>query len=244
MTGVSPAVLHNLGGAGPPVLLVHGFGADSYGWAANAHALMATRTVWAVDLPGHGRAGNEVGDGSPVVLAAAVAGSIGDLAAPMPVIAHSLGAAVALHLAHAVPDLFNRMVLIAPAIPGANIDSEFLARFPTLCTRAEAEALLVRLVVRQNFVAPMAAHVLASVVDPQRRAALQRIAMALSAAALPSTPPKNCPVTVIWGDTDRIATLPTDLALGVEPVIIPGVGHLPHIEAAGAVNRLLVAALT
>ena len=89
---VSPAVLHRLGGDGPPVLLVHGFGADRFGWGANVQALVGTHTIWGVDLPGHGGAGNDVGDGSPASLARGLAGAIADLPRPLPVLAHSLGA--------------------------------------------------------------------------------------------------------------------------------------------------------
>jgi pyruvate dehydrogenase E2 component (dihydrolipoamide acetyltransferase) len=238
---VSPAVLHRLGGEGPPILFVHGFGADRYGWAANAHALMGTRTVWAADLPGHGSAGNAVGDGSPEALAIGLAEAIEALPGTVPVIAHSLGAAVVLHLARQVPAAFDRVILIAPAGLGYGIDAEFLARFPTLATQEDAEALLARLVAKPRLVAPMAAHVLTGLADPDRRAAL-----AVIAAALPHAPPPpeaGMPVTVLWGGEDRIVPLPGDRVLGVEPEVIGGAGHLPHVEAAGAVNRRLAALL-
>ena len=122
---VSPAALHRLGGAGAPVLLVHGFAADRFGWAANAHALMAGRTVWAAELPGHGASGNEVGQGTAADLAQGLAAGIADLPEGVPVVAHSLGAAAVLHLAARHPGRFGPMVLIAPAGLGAGIDAGF-----------------------------------------------------------------------------------------------------------------------
>lgn len=238
---VSPAALHRLGGDGPPVLFVHGFGADRYGWAANAHALMAGRTVWAVDLPGHGSAGNEVGDGSPATLALGLAEALDALPRPVPVVAHSLGAAVALHIASRTPSAFDRLILIAPAGLGYGMDTEFLVRFPTLSSQAEAEALLARLVAKPRLVAPMAGHALSQLADPARRAALAVIATALS--DVPSPAPVGLPISILWGDEDRIAPLPGDRILGVEPEVIAGAGHMPHVEAAGAVNRRLAALL-
>jgi pyruvate dehydrogenase E2 component (dihydrolipoamide acetyltransferase) len=238
---VSPAVLHRLGGEGPPVLFVHGFGADRYGWAANAHALMGKRTVWAAELPGHGSAGNAVGDGSPAALSLGLARAVEALPVPIPVVAHSLGAAVILHLAGRVPAAFDRLILIAPAGLGHGIDTEFLLRFPTLAEQAEAEALLARLVATPRLVAPMAAHVVSQLGDPARRAALAMIATALPSAAPPPLP--DVPVSVLWGADDRVAPLPGDRVLGVEPEVIDRTGHLPHVEAAGVVNRRLTALL-
>lgn len=238
---VSPAALHKLGGEGPPVLLVHGFGADRYGWAANAHALMGTRTVWAVDLPGHGSAGNAVGDGSPAALAQGLAEAVEALPGPVPVVAHSMGAAVVLHAARQVRGAFDRLILIAPAGLGHGIDTGFLASFPALSTQEEAEALLGRLVAKPRLVAPMAAHVLSGLADRDRRAALSVIAAALAAAPPPPSP--DSPVTVLWGAEDRIVPFPAGPVLGVEPEVVAGAGHLPHVEAAGAVNRHIRAAL-
>ena len=47
------ARLSLVGGEGPDLLLIHGFASDRLSWAATAHAFLATRRVWAVDLPGH-----------------------------------------------------------------------------------------------------------------------------------------------------------------------------------------------
>lgn len=240
---LSPAVLHRLGGEGPPVLLLHGFGADRYGWAANAHALIASRTVWAVDLPGHGSAGNAVGDGSPATLALGLAEALEAVPGPLPVVAHSLGAAVVLHLARAIPSAFDRMILISPAGLASGMDTDFLARFPALASQAEAETLLARLVLKERLVPPMAAHVLAGLSDPERRRALATVAGALPGAAPPPAPALDCAVHVLWGAEDRIIPPPAGRALGIEPEMIPGAGHLPHVEAAGAVNRRLATLL-
>ena len=43
-----------IGEGGEPVLLLHGFGGDLANWRFNHEALASTRTVYALDLPGHG----------------------------------------------------------------------------------------------------------------------------------------------------------------------------------------------
>lgn len=240
MSDAPAAVLQDLGGNGPPVLLIHGFGADRFGWAANAHALMAGHRVFAVDLPGHGAAGNAVGDGTPGTLAAAVAGVIDHLPGPLPVVAHSLGAAVALQLAQALPGRIGPMVLIAPAGLGASLDADFLTGFARIASAEVAEGLLSRLVEKPRLIAPMVPHVLAALGQPGRRAALDRIAAALLRV---DPPPLPADVTLVWGECDRIVPPPADTVQGVMPRIVPGAGHLPHVEAAGRVNRIIAAAL-
>lgn len=248
MSEISPAALHPLGGEGPPVLLLHGFGADRFGWAANAHALMRTHAVWAAELPGHGASGDAVGDGAPATLARGVLAALDErpapLLAPLPVVAHSLGAAVALHLAQLRPDSFSALVLIAPAGLGGPIDRDFLATYPTLSSDAEVQALLSRLVARPALIAPaMIAHVLAGLREAGRRAALARIAAALPEAPPPPAPPDGSRVTFVWGEGDRIVPPPVAPPFGRVPHRIAHVGHLAHLEAAGAVNRLVAAAL-
>lgn len=232
----SPAVLHDLGGDGPPVVLIHGFGADRFGWAANAHALMPTRRVLAVDLPGHGAAGNDVGDGRPESLAAAVAPLLAGLG-PVPLIGHSLGGAVALHLAQSMGQ--GPLILIAPATLTPFALPEFLTRFPVLEAEEEAATLLSHLFETPRALPAMVPHVLANLSNPARRAALARIA-----SALPQAPPAPLPAhaTLIWGEADRILPPATSLG-GIVAQIIPGTGHLPHVEKAGQVNRLIRAAL-
>ena len=236
------ARLHRLGGTGPDLLFVHGFGADRLSWAANAPQLTDAATVWAVDLPGHGTAGDAVGDGSALALAQAVAATLSALAGPAVVVGHSLGGAVALHLADIAPHLVHRLVLIAPAGLGAGLDHDFLTAFPALQTGPQAQALLERLVVRPRLITPaMAAHVLAGLQAPTRRAALARIAAALAEMPSPALP--ACPVDLIWGEADRINPPPATLPVTASLLHLPNTGHLPQVEAASKVNAVIRAAV-
>ncbi len=236
------ARLHRLGGAaGPVVLFLHGFGADRFSWLAVAPMLQDVAQVWTMDLPGHGAAPDEVGDGSPLQLAQAVAAAAADLAAPAYLVGHSLGAMIA-HLLHRQdPEHFPLLALIAPAGFGHGADADFLTDFARLHAPDETRALLERMVAKPRHVTPaMVTHVLTMLeATPGRRAALARIAATLnSVAPLPVADlPKGCPM--IWGDADRIAPAPDGFAGG----LLPGVGHVPQVEAALSVRRALRAEL-
>ena len=50
--------------SGAPVVLVHGFGGDKNSWLFVQQPLSEEHAVHALDLPGHGASGKDVGDGS------------------------------------------------------------------------------------------------------------------------------------------------------------------------------------
>lgn len=236
------ANLHKLGGSGPDLLFIHGFGSDRYSWAANAPQLTDAATVWAVDLPGHGGSADAVGDGTALTLAHAVSGQLSQLSGPAVVVGHSLGGAVAVHLAGIAPQLLRRLVLIAPAGLGQTLDHDFLTAFPVLETQEEAQALLERLVIRKRLIAPaMTSHVLTALQSPSRRAALTSVAgalMCMPSLALPATP-----ADLIWGEADAINPIPDDLPNAASVLRLPATGHLPQVEATSKVNAVIRAAL-
>lgn len=230
-----------LGGMGPDLLLIHGFGADRLAWPATAPAFFATHRVWAVDLPGHGAAPAEVGDGSPRALARAVAAAVAKaaFAGPVAVVGHSLGGAVAVELAGMLP--VSALALIAPAGLGASVDRDFVEQFPWVEEETQAMALLQRLVVRPRMIAPgLPGHVLAGLARPGRREALARIGAAVLEMAPPALP-EDVPVRLIWGEHDRIN--PRDPARaagwGDSFALLEGVGHMPHVELASRANKLI-----
>jgi len=102
----SGARLHRLGGGkGPDLVLIHGFGADRHSWLATAPAWFGTHRVWALELPAHGDAGPLAGPGDPAGLASSIARHLPRLKQPFALVGHSLGAAIALHLAKLLPQV-------------------------------------------------------------------------------------------------------------------------------------------
>jgi len=105
-----------VGGAGPPVALVHGLGGGAANWRELAPLLAREHRVLAPDLAGHG--------GSEPPLAApnlnAYADRVGDVialegASPALVVGHSFGALVALRLALRRPGAVRGIVLAGAA---------------------------------------------------------------------------------------------------------------------------------
>lgn len=108
--------VHEFGrGDGQPVLALHGVSGHALRWQVLADALPDLR-ILAVDLRGHGHSPwtppwhleQHVGD------ALAVLDDRGLTA--VPVIGHSFGGAIAVHLARAAPERVERLVLIDPAL--------------------------------------------------------------------------------------------------------------------------------
>lgn len=105
-----------VGGAGPPLLLVHGFAGAASNFAVLAPLLARRHRVLVPELPGHG--GSSPLPAAPNLAAyadrvAAVAAheAIGSAA----VLGHSMGGVVALRLAVRRPDLVRALVLAAAA---------------------------------------------------------------------------------------------------------------------------------
>lgn len=250
-------LMHRVGGEGPSVVLIHGFGADRLSWVATSPALLDSYTVWAAELPAHGAA--QPGSTTPIDMARALVELLPETGGPatggsVALIGHSLGGAVAAHLVALRPDRIGKTVLIAPAGFGQGQGdgkghgdgqrdgqglgaTDFLTRFPELQTEDEAFALLRQLVVRERLIMPqMAQYVLKHLAQPGRREALSEIAKA-ALNFLPPALPEGA--LVIWGDNDAIN--PPDVkwldSLGEQAMRLPQTGHLPHVEAVSQVNR-------
>jgi pimeloyl-[acyl-carrier protein] methyl ester esterase len=102
-------------GAGPPLVLLHGWAMHSGMWGSVAAALAPRFRVHAVDLPGHGYSAAVAPwtlDAAADAVAAAVAAKLAGNEAPLTVVGWSLGGAVALRWALAAPRRIGRLALV------------------------------------------------------------------------------------------------------------------------------------
>lgn len=105
-----------VGGAGPPLLLVHGLAGAAANWALAAPALARRRRVIAPDLPGHGGSSPLPAASSLSAYADALAALLErEAALPGAIVGHSLGGAIGVRLAARRPDAVSALVLAAAA---------------------------------------------------------------------------------------------------------------------------------
>lgn len=101
-------------GAGPGIVLLHSNGGDHRDFDAIIPALARTRTVYAIDWPGHGDS-DPAADVTACGLADLLPSLLEDLGGgPFALVGNSVGGFAALRTALARPDLVSRLVLVDP----------------------------------------------------------------------------------------------------------------------------------
>ena len=237
----------------PPLVLIHGFGADRLTFSALVGPLAKLRRTIALDLPGHGAAAGWPQTPDATICANAVAATLDALGIARAVlVGHSLGGAVAGIVGLLRPDLVERLVLIAPGGFGREMNVPLLRRYAAMSTAEEAAAVLAEFFGPEQEVPDAMPRLAAEQrADPAFRASLgaivDRIAKGdgqgmLPLAKLAAAP---FPMTLIWGLEDRV--LPAAQAIAAPAVfarhLLPGIGHMPHLEDPALVVRLVAHAL-
>ena len=240
-----------IGNSGTPVLLIHGFSGDLNNWMFTQPALSEIHRVIALDLPGHGGSSKHVGNADVATFANILCDFLSALGIAKPhLVGHSLGGAVALRAALDDPGRAASLTLIAPAALGPEIDDDFIRDFIAAGRRKQLEPVAAKLVADPALISR---DMLEDLLRFKRLDGVTQALTAISAAnfeggqheilreRLPAL--SNLPVQIIWGTEDRI--IPPRHAQGLPSNIsvhlIPGAGHLPHMEKAAEVNRLLSA---
>ena len=240
------------GEGGLPLVLIHGFSGDLDNWLFNHEALAAERRVIALDLPGHGQSGKTLATGDLAELGAAVLGLLDHLDIPRAVlVGHSMGGAVALHLAQVAPQRVAGLVLIGSAGLGQEINGDYLQGFVAATSRNQLKGPVSLLFSDPGLVTrPLLEDLLKYKRLEGVDQALEQLAGALfpngrQALVLRQVLEGELPALLIWGKADAIIPVQhaDGLPAAVQVEILEGQGHMVQMEAADRVNALIQAFL-
>lgn len=246
---------HRRSGAGAPYLLIHGLGGESCVWEPVLGALEQHHEVIAIDLPGFGRSPALPSEITPTpgALAGAVAALLDELGhETVHVAGNSLGGWVALELAAA-----GRARSVVGLCP-AGLWSAPLSNDGTPARgRAQRAARLARPVipiallsgrVRRGILSPFVAHpervpyraAWRMVSSYARATAYEATSTAMRSSAFRGAAQITVPVTLAFGERDRLVR-PSRLSTpGARTVVLPGCGHIPMWDDPRAVEELLL----
>ena len=235
----------------PAVVMLHGFGASLHTWEAWAQALSATHRVIRLDLPGSGLSepdsANDYTDARSLQLVLALMDQLGVSRAS--IVGHSIGGRIAWTLAARHPERTERLVLVAPdgfASPGFEYGQ--VAKVPAVL--GAMRYVMPKAVLRMNLAPAYADPAFLTdelttryhdlMLSPGARDAMfKRLEQTVLTNPVPLLNTITAPTLLLWGAAD--AMIPVTNAQdylgavkGSRLVTLPGVGHLPHEEAAQA----------
>ena len=235
-------------GEGVPLVLLHGFGGDINIWVFNQEALAeGGRTVYAVDLPGHGGSTKDVGEGDLASLVRVVEGFMGEMGVEKAhLFGHSMGGAVAASLAVQHPEKVQSLSLIASAGLGEEINGDYIEGFIAANRRKEMKNALGLLfatpdLVNRQLVNDVIRFKRLDGVDEALRKLADNLFPNGKQADVPDLSGVEVPMLVVWGREDKIVPVahsenaPTNARVEV----LDDTGHMPQMEASGQTNRLI-----
>lgn len=220
VAGVSTAVLS--GGAGPPLVLLHGPGESALWWMRVIPDLVATHTVVVPDLPDHGAS---VVTDNPLD-ADSVMTWLGDLiertcSTPPTLVGHLLGGAIAARYAAEHDEHLERLVLVDSLGLGRFVPSPRFAfglvRFLVRPTDQAYNRFLDQCLIDRDGVIeqmgadwePFVAYNLERARDPDVKAAMQTLMREVGIPRIPRADLARIavPTSLLWGRQDRAIRL-------------------------------------
>jgi len=235
-------------GHGAPLVLLHGLLDSADGWTSLCQA--TSRPCVAFDLAGFGASDLPTHPAFSAYAVDVIAGIDELIAGDFVLVGHSLGGAVATAIAERIPDRVCALVLLAPAgfgriglaelisIPGVRNATEFALplalRNRTLVGTAYRVLVANRLAAADDIVDRVVDH--GHLVAGAREATKAVVRGGLSKRAFHRrTVDYDGPVTVVWGDRDRLVPIAHLAGVAtafphVDAQVWPGMGHHPQRE--------------
>lgn len=235
-------------GTGTPVVFLHGFGAELAAWLPLVARIAVPNPMLGVDLAGHGAAAARAVAGFDGLVddMAQRLGDAGITSAHL--VGHSLGAAVAVALADRGNLDIRSLTLIAPAGLGPWVNGDFIAGFVGAKTEVALRAWMLNLVHAPGRLGDaMVRAAFAARTGPTPTGALAALAATLFEgntqlfSVRTALQRQSCTSRVIFGLQDAIFR--SNDADGLPGAVavhrLDAVGHLPQVEAATVVGRLI-----
>jgi pimeloyl-ACP methyl ester carboxylesterase len=229
-----------------PVILLHGAGSNRLCWPSTIRRLPGQKII-ALDLPGHGRS-----EGVALQSVAEYADAVLDFMREMgfykaSFVGHSLGSAIALHLALHHPDRVAHLGLISGGA-ALNIPSDILTAFSNPTTFKEGLEILKQVLFGPSASDSLKKQVL-DTLQSMRQGVLYGDWLACANFDLHDTVQQiKAPTWVIVGDHDKL-TPPYQSRYLTEQIkkatlqLVPGAGHMLILEAPETVSSGLAAFL-
>ena len=236
-------------GAGPAVVLLHGFTQTGRCWGPVGDDLARDHETIALDAPGHGGSGDVRADLPAAARLALEAANEATGGAPAVWLGYSMGARLALHVALAAPEAVAALVLVGgtPGLEDAAARAERRAADADLAAalrRDGVDAFLERWLALPLFAGlpPWARFD-----DERRRNTAEGLASSLELAGTGSQadlwprlpelvePGPALPVLAVAGaDDTKFSAIAERMATAIGPAatarLVPGAGHAAHLE--------------
>jgi pimeloyl-ACP methyl ester carboxylesterase len=261
ITGLTDVHLQTLGGAGPPVMLIHDFDlAGGYQWQPLAESLSSHRLLVPdlVDFGYSARPGDTGRLHTIVGQAETMLALLEEIqVSRVSVVGAGIGGSVAAQMAALAPDVIDRLVLIAPEIYGpAQSWSSLLFRLPLVGQAmtftffgagAQADTRYLTGCDAGGYCPDSearAARAVAARVTGTAQALFARLQTPPASTLPDAVSSITARTLILWGDRDAITPLVEGETLtgtipGASLLILPGTGHRPHLEDPAATGLLI-----
>jgi pimeloyl-ACP methyl ester carboxylesterase len=226
-------------GAGPPLVLLHGFGGLAAGWGKVQDRL--GKAALAFDLPGHAGSLAYPGFGTASFAAKAIVRELDARGIEAFHLAgHSMGGAVAALIAIGQPERVRSATLLSPGGLSSQINAPLLRAVAKAGSISELEFCLTQMFAPGAAIPPKLLQSMAAQRKvPGQQEALAHIVELILRGGEQGVIPRSAlqalamPVIVVWGSED--AVMPCDVLQSLpghfRTVLLPGAGHMLLDEA-------------
>ena len=231
------------------ILFIHGFGGDLNNWMFNQTDLSNNFNTYSLDLPGHGMSEKKIDNSSLDDFSTLISSFCkNNNLNKVNLVGHSFGAGIAIKTASLYQDLVKSLTLISPIALGKEIDSNYLENFIKSESRRDLKKEIEKLYFNADIITR---DMLNEVLKFLRIDNVKETLTIIKNEILNGQEQKNnlineinslsIPISVIWGDEDKIIPSNHSRVLNdkINIILEKECGHMAHIEKAASVNEVI-----